>query len=147
MDWLMDLLTTCIHHSELQVITASLLISTIHRSPEQPLSLFPAYCLQQLFPSNGFQKWRFFSFPCSHCYCQVNCQLPTQLQCHLFSASLAEFDSFSLSGGWSPAGSTRHGGHWLAYCTCPGWLWWRIWWNQDWSSTLRKLAPEPLCPP
>jgi hypothetical protein len=36
--------------------------------------------------------------------------------------------------GWSPAGSTRHGGHWLAYCTSPGWLWWwRIWWNEDWQ--------------
>jgi hypothetical protein len=35
----------------------------------------------------------------------------------------------SLSGGWIPTGSTRHGGHWLAY-----WLWWwRIWWNEDWQ--------------
>jgi hypothetical protein len=23
------------------------------------------------------------------------------------------------SGGWSPTGSTRHGGHWLAYCSLP----------------------------
>jgi hypothetical protein len=31
-------------------------------------------------------------------------------------------------------GSTRHVGHWMAYCTCPGWLWWwRIWWNEDWQ--------------
>jgi hypothetical protein len=36
----MDLLTTCTHHSELQVITAPLLISTIHRLPLHPLSLF-----------------------------------------------------------------------------------------------------------
>jgi hypothetical protein len=28
-------------------------------------------------------------------------------------------------------GSTRHVGHLLAYCTCPGWLWgWRIWWDE-----------------
>jgi hypothetical protein len=40
MDWILDLLTTCIHHSVLQVITAPLLISTIHRSPQHPLSLF-----------------------------------------------------------------------------------------------------------
>jgi hypothetical protein len=25
----------------------------------------------------------------------------------------------SLSGGWSPTGSTGHGGHWLAYCSLP----------------------------
>jgi hypothetical protein len=25
----------------------------------------------------------------------------------------------SPSGGWSPTGSTRHGGHWLAYCSLP----------------------------
>jgi hypothetical protein len=31
---------------------------------------------------------------------------------------------FSHSGGLSPAGSTRHVGHWLAYCKCPEWLWW-----------------------
>jgi hypothetical protein len=31
-------------------------------------------------------------------------------------------------------GSTRHVGHWMAYCTCPGWSWWwRIWWNDDWQ--------------
>jgi hypothetical protein len=37
----------------------------------------------------------------------------------------------SHSGGWSPNGSTRHVGHWMAYCTCPGWLWWwRFWWNK-----------------
>jgi hypothetical protein len=40
----------------------------------------------------------------------------------------------SNSWGWSPTGSTRHVGHHLAYCTCPGWLWgWRIWWNDDWQ--------------
>jgi hypothetical protein len=22
------------------------------------------------------------------------------------------------------------------YCTCPGWLWWRIWWNKDWQGKL-----------
>jgi hypothetical protein len=38
----MELLTTYIHHSKLQVITAPLLISTIHRSSQNPLNLFPA---------------------------------------------------------------------------------------------------------
>jgi hypothetical protein len=30
----------------------------------------------------------------------------------------------SLSGVWSPTGSTRHGGHWLAYCSLPRVIWW-----------------------
>jgi hypothetical protein len=39
-DWWMDLLTTYTHNSKLQAITASPLISTIHRSPQHPLSIF-----------------------------------------------------------------------------------------------------------
>jgi hypothetical protein len=36
-------------------------------------------------------------------------------------------------GGGVHTGSTRHCGHYLAYCTCPGWLWgWRSWWNEMW---------------
>jgi hypothetical protein len=38
----LDLLTTYIHYSELQVVTTLLLISTIHRSPQHTLSSFPA---------------------------------------------------------------------------------------------------------
>jgi hypothetical protein len=45
MDWILDLVTTRTHHSELQVIAAPLLISTVHRSPQHPLSLFPACCV------------------------------------------------------------------------------------------------------
>jgi hypothetical protein len=41
MNWWIDLLTIYIHHSELHVITAPLLISTIYRSSQHPLSLFP----------------------------------------------------------------------------------------------------------
>jgi hypothetical protein len=36
----MDLLTTYIYHSELQVITVPPLISKTHKSPQHPLSLF-----------------------------------------------------------------------------------------------------------
>jgi hypothetical protein len=36
----MALLITYTHDSELQAITTPLLISTIHRSPQHPLSLF-----------------------------------------------------------------------------------------------------------
>jgi hypothetical protein len=36
-------------------------------------------------------------------------------------------------------------GHWLAYCTCPGWLWWwRIWWNEDWQG--KPKYSEKTCP-
>jgi hypothetical protein len=40
----MNLLTPYTHHSELQVITALLVISTLCKTPQYPLSLFPA-CL------------------------------------------------------------------------------------------------------
>jgi hypothetical protein len=39
LDWWMDLLITYTHNSELQAITAPPLISTIHKSPQHPLSL------------------------------------------------------------------------------------------------------------
>jgi hypothetical protein len=42
--WL-DLLTTYTHDMELQAITAPLLISIIHKSPQHPLSLFLACCV------------------------------------------------------------------------------------------------------
>jgi hypothetical protein len=43
--WRMDLLTTYTHDSEVQVITAPPLISTIHKSSQHPLSIFPACCI------------------------------------------------------------------------------------------------------
>jgi hypothetical protein len=39
-NWWLVLLTTHPHDSKLQAITSSPLISTIHKSPQQPLSLF-----------------------------------------------------------------------------------------------------------
>jgi hypothetical protein len=42
-------------------------------------------------------------------------------------------------------GSTRHIGHWMTDCTCPGWLWcWRIWWNEDWQG--KPKYSEKTCP-
>jgi hypothetical protein len=41
----MDLLTTYTHHSELQVITELLQISTLYKSSQHSLSLFPACCV------------------------------------------------------------------------------------------------------
>jgi hypothetical protein len=40
LDWILDLLTTYTHHSKLQVITALLLISTLCKSSQHPLTLF-----------------------------------------------------------------------------------------------------------
>jgi hypothetical protein len=40
LDWILDLLTTLPHDLELQVITVPLLISTLYKSPQHPLSLF-----------------------------------------------------------------------------------------------------------
>jgi hypothetical protein len=45
MDWWMDLLTTYTHHSELRIITALSLTSTLYKSTQHPLSLFPACCI------------------------------------------------------------------------------------------------------
>jgi hypothetical protein len=70
-----------------------------------------------------------------------------------YFTSLGEraFFLISNSEGWSPTGSTRHCGHQLAYCICPGWLWgWRIWLNDDWQGKLKyseKTCPVPLRPP
>jgi hypothetical protein len=41
LDWMLDLLTTYTHNSELQAIMAPPLISTFHKSPAK---LFPACC-------------------------------------------------------------------------------------------------------
>jgi hypothetical protein len=33
----------------------------------------------------------------------------------------------------------------MAYCICPGWLWWwRIWWNEDWQG--KPKFSEKTCP-
>jgi hypothetical protein len=45
MDWLMDLLTTCVHVSELRLIIIPLLIFIIHRLPWHILSSFTACCI------------------------------------------------------------------------------------------------------
>jgi hypothetical protein len=50
-----------------------------------------------------------------------------------------------IVGGGVQTGSTRHVGHWMAYCTCPGWLWWwRNWWNEDWQ--VKPKYSEKTCP-
>jgi hypothetical protein len=47
--------------------------------------------------------------------------------------------------GGVQAGSTRHVGHWMTYCTCPGWLWWgRNLWNENWQG--KPKYSETTCP-
>jgi hypothetical protein len=99
MDWIPILLTPYTHHSELQVITALSLISTLYSSPQHPLSLFAVCCVfisrslvtasstgdssasrtQILPPPTFIQNWLPATFS-------------TELGCHLFSASLAELN-------------------------------------------------------
>jgi hypothetical protein len=58
---------------------------------------------------------------------------------------MSNFFLIRIAGGGVQAGSTRHVGHWMAYCTCPGWLWWwRIWWNEDWQG--KPKYSENTCP-
>jgi hypothetical protein len=50
-----------------------------------------------------------------------------------------------IVGGGVQTGSTRHVGHYLPYCTCPGWLWgWRIWWNKYWQG--KPKNSKKTCP-
>jgi hypothetical protein len=56
LEWTLDLLATYTHNSEIQVITASPLISTIHKSPQHMLRVSSLLCLHQPFPGNGFNS-------------------------------------------------------------------------------------------
>jgi hypothetical protein len=54
---------------------------------------------------------------------------------------LPHFFLIRTVGGGVQAGSTRHVGHWMAYCTCPRWLWWwRIW--QEKPKYSEKTCPS-----
>jgi hypothetical protein len=96
---------TCTHHTELQVITAPSLMSTIYSSLKHPLSLFqpdmpsPAVSWQRLLTVEILQLAALWSSCHSSPYrTLVNCQLfltslavlncaanPQQTRCHLFS--------------------------------------------------------------
>jgi hypothetical protein len=57
-----------------------------------------------------------------------------------------EFVLLRIVEGGVQTGSTRHRGHLLSYCACPGWLWrWRIiQWNEDWQG--KQKYSEKTCP-
>jgi hypothetical protein len=74
---------------------------------------------------------------------RVRLKFPTWVGCECILLINCFF--ISNIGGWTPTRSTRHVGHQLAYCTCPGWLWgWRIWWNDDWQG--KPKYSEKTCP-
>jgi hypothetical protein len=64
------------------------------------------------------------------------------------SLSIDYFFLICIVGDGVQTGSTRHVGHLLAYCTCPGWLWgWRIWWNEwmnEWMAGETEVLGENL---
>jgi hypothetical protein len=63
-DLILDLLSTYTPDLELQVITASALVSTLYKSPRHPLSFSSLLCLDQPFPGNGFNSGD-LQLPCS----------------------------------------------------------------------------------
>jgi hypothetical protein len=63
--------------------------------------------------------------PVGSLLCPQACVFLAEFRWYIFFFKFAEW------GVGVQTGSTRHVGHLLAYCTCPGWLWgWRIWWNE-----------------
>jgi hypothetical protein len=60
-----------------------------------------------------------------------------------YGVARVSFFSHCGGGGGVQAGPTWHVGHWMTYCTSPGWFWWwRSWWNEDCpSSTLSTTNP------
>jgi hypothetical protein len=90
----MDLLTAYKHHSELQLITTLLLISTLYKSLHAKSSpacnVFTRRCLVTAFNNADSSASVLMSL--------LSGEYPaTELQCNLFSASLAEINS-ELSG-------------------------------------------------
>jgi hypothetical protein len=86
-----DLLSTYAHHSELQVITAPPLIYTLYESlpamSSSAYSVFASCCLVRA-PNN-----RDSSASRTHVISRLySTELSTQLEHHLFSASLAELN-------------------------------------------------------
>jgi hypothetical protein len=93
MDWRMDLVITYTHDSELQVITPLSPISTLYKSQQHPLNPFqPAVFTSRslatasnIEDSSASRAQVLLSQP----HVQNSCQLSTELQRHLFLASLA----------------------------------------------------------
>jgi hypothetical protein len=121
MDWILDILITYTHHSELQVITALWIISTIHRSSQHQLKLFQTVDPWQRLLTVEILQLPALRFSCHSRPCRnlVNCQLflafLAELKCtfnpllncyHLFSIIFAGL-GFSLNNiGADPTENT-----------------------------------------
>jgi hypothetical protein len=96
-----DLLIFCIRHSELQVITSLLLLSSPYKSLQHTLRYFPASCVFNSHPLATASNSGDSSASRAHivAFWQISCnwtlvssQLWTQLLDHLFSAIFTELD-------------------------------------------------------
>jgi hypothetical protein len=78
----------------------------------------------------------------AHCIMFTQVSSKNLLSCF----NLHIYIALRIVGGGVQTGSTRHRGHLLAYCTCPGWLWgWRIIrWNDDCQG--KPKYSEKTCP-
>jgi hypothetical protein len=94
LDWWMNLLTTCTHHSELQIFTALSLISTLYQSlhakSSPACSVFTSRCLVTAL-NNGDSSASVLTSLLFGEY--QTTELSTVIQRHLFSAPLAELNS------------------------------------------------------
>jgi hypothetical protein len=81
MDWILDLLISCTHHSKLQALTALSLISTLYKSPQHSLSLFQYAMSWQAIPWQRVLTVEILQLPALRSSCRshpcrtlVNCQ-------------------------------------------------------------------------
>jgi hypothetical protein len=93
MDWWIDLLTTYTHHSELHIITALSLISTLHKSIHaksfSACTIFSSRCLVTALNNGDSTSLLTSLLSCRY----PTIELSTELQRNLFSAYFAELNS------------------------------------------------------
>jgi hypothetical protein len=118
MDWILDLLITYTHYSELRAITAPSLIYTLYSSPQRPLSPFqpavssPAVPWQRLLTVEILQLPAFMSLLHQHLY-RTAFQL-SPLECSIqFSAVTANYVIDISSQLFRKTANSRH---------CPNYL-------------------------
>jgi hypothetical protein len=67
----LDLLITCTYHSKLQVITGPLVISTVHKTPQHPLSLFQPAVSSPAVPSQRLLPMEILQLPALRFSCHI----------------------------------------------------------------------------
>jgi hypothetical protein len=68
-DWILDLLSTYAHHSELHIIITLTLISTLHKSPQYPLSLFQPAVSSRAVPWQRLLTVEILQLPALRSFC------------------------------------------------------------------------------